>query len=393
MTSNKSLSRRRFLGTAAAVGAVSLTTSWTNLAFAQAAMKQRLVVILLRGGMDGLSLFPPIGDRPYAAIRGPLAITDPIELNNFYGLHPAADALLPFWARGELAVFPASGTSYDGTNHVEAQQILDGGTAGQQTGWLNRALQAIGGTPAIAVGQRVPRILAGPATVNNWRPERTGFIEGFRERLRFINDGDLTLAHATSLMLRQQTDDQQTLPEDDRAVPHNLPNSFDIATLAPFIGRELSADDGPRIAVLESAGWDSHHRQGAVTGKQARRFATLATTLEGLAASMGPVWKDTVIVVASEFGRSLRPNEWKGTDNGGATATLVLGDAVKGGRFLGKWPGLTSASNASGGLIKTIDTRAIFKAVLAQHLKIGTAQINTSIFPGSSSIPPVSGLF
>lgn len=388
------LSRRRFL-THTALGLAAASLPWSNIALAQAATEKRVVIVLLHGGLDGVSLFPPHGDHHYRELRGPLAIPEPIELSEFFGLHPAAEALLPFWARGELLVFPATASPFQGTDHSAARRVLEtGGTTsdGLKTGWLNRLLQGMEGPKGLAVQNDMPLILKGPAATSIWQKERLQPIEGLHERLGFINETDSFLAHALSMSRRRQLDDQAVLPHDVMDHTTGSLNAFDQAAVAPYIGRLLATEDGPRIAVLESTGWDMHQRQGAEHGRQARRFAALAATLEGLAAGMGPVWDETVVLVVSEFGRKLQPNAWEGTDNGGATATFALGGSVKGGRFLGKWPGLSPSKLNNGGLAPSMDMRAIFKGVLSDHLKISATALNKSVFPGSDDIKPITGL-
>ncbi|WP_259783021.1 DUF1501 domain-containing protein [Aestuariispira ectoiniformans] len=383
-------SRRQFLKTAAA-GIATASLPWGNLALAKASTNKRLVVILLHGGLDGLSLFPPYGDKQYRPMRGPLAIEELIELNNFYGLHPAADALLPFWVRKELLVFPATATPYRGSNHKQARDILATGAAtpdALDSGWLNRALQAMDGSKGLAVQQDTPMILRGDADTEIWQKERLQPIAGLQERLGFINEKDAFLAHALALSQRQQKEDADMHPDAANGAMENSLTSFEDAAVARYVGRRLAAKDGDRIAVMESSGWDMYRNQGADQGRQARRFAALASTLESLATEMSQVWNDTVVVVTSEFGRTIRPNGWNGTDNGGATATLVLGGRVKGGRFLGKWPGLTTGQQ----LTPTIDTRSVFKAVLAAQMNIGTKTLDNTVFPGSAKLPAVSGI-
>lgn len=392
--STDAFSRRQVLtGSLASLAATGLP--WSNVALAAAPTDRRLVVILLRGGLDGLSLFPPYGDRYYQEARGPLAIRDAIELNDFYGLHPAADALLPFWARDELLLFPASAPPYHGTDHKAAQSVLDGGgpePGRPSTGWLNRVLESWEGPSGLAAQHNIPFILQGPTEVDRWQADRLKPLKGLRERLDFINETDPVLAHALALTTRQHQNDRDNLPHAASAPGSATLTPFDQATIATYIGRNLASENGARLAVMECAGWDMHYRQGAETGRQARRFTALSASLENLAAGLGSVWNKTVVVVASEFGRTVSPNAWKGTDNGGATATLVIGGAVKGGRTLGKWPGLSPDRLRDGALAPTIDTRSIFKAVLAEHLKLSAGRINKTIFPDSNGAKAISGL-
>ena len=181
---------------------------------------------------------------------------------------------------------------------------------------------------------------------------------------------------------------------DDLESDAGAPPVSELSGMARMAARSLREGNGARLAVIEISGWDSHLNQGTEDGTLARRFSSLAGGLEALAGEMGPAWQKTVVIVASEFGRTTAPNDRQGTDHGLASPLMVLGGAVKGGQVLGPWPGLASRTEElSKALQPTEDIRAVFKSVLIRHLGLDAAAVETTVFPGSAKIKPLSGLF
>ena len=168
-------------------------------------------------------------------------------------------------------------------------------------------------------------------------------------------------------------------------------NGFTAVTSAA--GKFLAAADGPRVAVIEVGGWDTHANQGAEQGQLANRLRSLDQGLEGLRTSLGPAWKDTAVLVVTEFGRTVAVNGTRGTDHGTATCSFLVGGAVQGGRVLADWPGLATADLYQERDLKpTRDLRSVFKGVLAEHLGVGERDLETSVFPESRSASPLEGL-
>jgi len=394
--------RRSVLAGAAAATVVAAQ----GLSFSAAAApgSKRLVVVLLRGGMDGLALVPPYGDGDYEKMRGALALpsanTDGgiLDLDGFFGLHPAAEGLLRFWAAGELAIAPAAATDYRGASHFAAQDALETGRAGggTDTGWLNRAVSALtGGTGGgVAVSDTLPLILRGPGAAQQAAPPTRPYRSpGFFRQVQLLY-GDDTLF--SSMVVQGERDRQRTtdtVTEEDVQSGRGADRAQYLSTTAAMAGKMLAAEDGPRIAVLQASGWDTHWNQGAMEGRLARGFSGLASGLSVLAGALGPAWKETVVLVVSEFGRTVKPNVHGGTDHGRAVAALVLGGAVAGGKILGTWPGLAEGKlDESGGIMASVDTRSLIKTALTQHLGLNGNTVGSTILPGAAQVPAIPGL-
>jgi len=398
-----STSRRNVLaGIGAGVGA--LATGGVNLSLAAGTGNKRFVLVILRGGMDGLALVPPYGDESYASVRGALAMPPAgedngvLDLNGFHGLHPAAGALLPFWQRQEMLVFPAAATPYRGRSHFDAQDTLENGTSsptGSTTGWLNRALGFMSGdaASAIAVTKRMPFVLFGQNTAATWPSDRLPEqVTGFFEKVALLYSGDLVFAPLLAEGLRQRETLASRLSEEDRLSGKLAWRPQDLEHIAEMAAHSLRSDNGARIAVLEAGGWDTHQNQGAIQGALARRFAGLAGALSAMAVELGPVWSDTVVAVVSEFGRAAIPNGTRGTDHGTAGAMLLLGGGVAGGRVVGDWPGLSKGELLDGtDVAPTIDVRSVFASVLTDHMSLTLSGVQKSVFPGGK-VSPLSGL-
>lgn len=386
---------RRQVVTGLGAGLGALAAGGVNLSLAAGTGSKRFVLVILRGGMDGMALVPPYGDESYPALRGALAMPAPneddgvLDLNGFHGLHPAASALLPFWQRQEMLVFPTVATPYRGRSHFDAQDTLENGSnspTGAKTGWLNRALEFITSeaAPAVAVSQRMPLVLFGPNTANTWPSSRLPQpVTGFFEKVALLYAGDLVFAPLLAEGLRQQENLASRLSEEDKLSGRGAWRAQDLEDIATMAALNLRSEQGPRIAVLETGGWDTHQNQGAMQGALARRFSGLAGALSAMAIELGPVWSDTVVAVVSEFGRTAGPNGTRGTDHGTAGAMLLLGGAVAGGRVIGDWPGLAKGDLLDGSdLAPTTDTRTVFASVLIDHLGLSLAGIQKTVFPG-----------
>ena len=377
-----------------------LAANGVTLSAVAAPGEARLVVILLRGGMDGLALIPPYGDKSYAAQRGDLALLPAnrvggvLDLDGFFGLHPAAEALLPFWTAGELSVIPAAWSGYDGRSHFAAQDALETGRpGGGDTGWLNRAVATMSGT-AVAAGERLPLILRGPASATTFgRHALPHKSPGFFKRVELLYGDDTLFSSMLVQGLRARSQIGSILSEEDLNSGRSAGRAQGLALAAGAAGKLLASEDGPRVAVLEASGWDTHINQGAADGVLARRIAGLSDGIAALAAELGPQWKNTVVLAMTEFGRTVRPNGSGGTDHGTAGAALLIGGAVKGGTVIGKWPGLAAgALKDDRDLAPTVDLRAIVKSVLNGHMKIPAAALNRTVLPDAGSVAPLPGL-
>ena len=387
--------RRQIMG--AALGASALgAMSTLSFAAGSGGSAKRFVFVVLRGGLDGLSAVPAIGDPEFAAARGPLAqfASAPLALDAIFALHPNLAQLHSMYTGGELAVVHAAGLPYRERSHFDAQQVLESGGVRPYeltTGWLGRAL-APSAAKSLALNTSVPLVLRGPGAVDTWAPsalpDPSADLVARLERL-YGNDAAL----ATALQRAKTLHFDGAMPADmnmmDGKGMTNGARPGNFTVLAQRAAEFLSQPNGPQAAVLELGGFDSHANQGNPNGALSNTLrqldAGLAALREGLLAS--GTWGRTVVVVATEFGREVAVNGTLGTDHGTGGAAFVLGGAVKGGRVIADWPGLAKRDRFEGRDLRiTTDLRAVLRGVLADHLQVATRSLNADVFPGSENI-------
>lgn len=384
----RQLARALLAGTAAPWSALSLA-GFTDAGDA------RLVLVILRGGLDGLAAVPVPGDPQFAGARGPLApgIGEALPLTGPFALHPALGTLHALYGEQQLAVVHATGLPYRERSHFDAQQVLESG--GQRpheltTGWLARALSATG-RKGLAVQTAVPLVLRGSAEVDTWAPsvlpDPSSDLVARVERL-YARDTALARALARARQLR----DGAGMPERDAGSAGGGARGQAVL-LARRAGEFLLRPGGPQVAVLELGGWDSHANQAAPQGALANNLklldASIATLREALSDSTN-AWSRTVVVVVTEFGREVAVNGTMGTDHGTGGAAFVLGGAVRGGRVITDWPGLAPKERFEGRDLRiTTDLRAVLKGVLHDHLRVARATLDTTVLPGSSTVQPL----
>lgn len=394
-------SRRGFL-----LGGASLVMGSTlpRVLFARAAgtgaASARLVVVILRGALDGLAAVPPYGDPHYADLHRDLAIEKPgsngaLELDGHFGLHPSLAFLHERYLARELAVIHASSSPYRDRSHFDGQAVLENGLArnmGSADGWLNRTLAAWPAGPghhgerALGVGQNLPLILRGREEVMSRaaQPEPEA-DDDLLMRLADLYADDPWFASRLSRAV-----DSERLAPSMNAGNERGSRLKKSATLA---GTLLALPDGPDIAVFEATGWDTHANQGGASGNLARHLSGLDDALKTLASSLGDRWAQTAVVVVTEFGRTAAMNGTRGTDHGTGTCCFVLGGAVAGGRVITDWPGLGPKDLYQGrDLMATLDLRSVFKGVLGDHLRVSAGALEASVFPDSRSASPLKGL-
>lgn len=403
------LTRRRLLSLAGA-GMAASALPVGSLSFAQNGGDKPLVLVLLRGGLDGQALLPLHGDPAYRRQRGALALSPPdgiagiIDLDGHVGLHPAAEALLPYWEDGQMAVLPSIATPYRGRSHFEAQNVLDSGLAtpdmAAESGWLNRALTAggraenNGGAAAVAFGRDLPLVLRGAAPTTPWA--RGGLPElgpGFFAKVKalYADAPDLLQSLEAGLGAREAM--KAALGEAHGDAETMGGRAQDFIYTADLAGRALAAPDGPGAAVIEIGGWDTHAQQGTVLGPLARKIAGLAEGLAVLAEALESRWSDSTILVISEFGRTVPPNGTGGTDHGTGGGALLLSGGLAESKRLGPLPSLAAEDLLEGrDLAPTVDSRALFKAVLAKHWGLSRSALDKRVFPDSASVDPLEGL-
>ena len=352
----------------------------------------RFVFVLLRGGLDGLAAVPAIGDPDFAAARGPLANfgAPPLALDGTpFALHPALSSMHSLYRSGELAVVHAVGLAYRERSHFDAQQVLEsGGSQPYQltTGWLGRALAAHGNRAGLALTTAVPLVLRGSERIDTWAPSALPEPSpDLVARLELLYAGDAALAQA--LARAKALREQPGMNEG----PGNAGGRAAAVALARKAAEVIAAAQGPRVAVLEMGGWDTHANQAAPAGALANNLRTLDAALAALRESLGAAWSRTVVVVATEFGREVAVNGTQGSDHGSGGAAFVLGGAVHGGRVLTDWPGLARAQRYEGRDLRvTTDLRSVLKGVLGEHLRLPNAVIERTVFPASAAAPVLS---
>ena len=387
--------RRRLFTAAAVTGSLA---AWPALTLAGAAGPgtNRFVLVILRGGMDGLGAAPALGDPDFAAARGPLGqfTTPPLQLDATFSLHPNLVELHAMAGRGEAAIVHAVGLPYRERSHFDAQQVLEsGGTRPYElsTGWLGRALTA-SGSKGMALNTTVPLVLRGRADVDTWAPSALPDPSAdLVARLERMYAGDPALAAALDRARRLHLD-TPPMPDDSIGMAANGVRPGAFVALAQRAAEFLVQPTGPQAAVLEIGGWDTHANQAATNGALAGGLRQLDAGLSALRTGLvnGGAWGRTVVVVTSEFGREVAVNGTLGTDHGTGGVAFVLGGAVRGGRVVGDWPGLARGQRYEGRDLKiTTDLRAVLKGVLADHLQIASRSLDGEVFPGSEKVKPL----
>lgn len=363
--------------------------------------RQKLVVVMLRGAVDGMNVVAPMGDANYARLRPTIGLAaagqegGALALDSYFGLHPALAPLLPLWQQKKLAFVHASGSPDPTRSHFDAQDFMESGTPGARStadGWMNRLVSLLPGeataSRALSIGPVMPRILAGPAAAVNLANGAAGtradvldrpavgsaFDQMYAGHPRFGRAyADGRSAHKEVMEASMSREMQAA----DNGAP--LPNGFpdDAARLATLMR------NNPRIQVAFVAlgGWDTHARQGAETGQLAGRLAPLGLGLATLAERLGPMFADTTVIVMSEFGRTARENGNGGTDHGHGNAMWVLGGQVAGGKVYGDWQGVgDDALHEGRDLPVTTDFRSVLAQVAERHLRLPDRQL-ARLFP------------
>jgi uncharacterized protein (DUF1501 family) len=401
--------------------------------------RRKLVVVMLRGAVDGLSVVAPYAEPAYLAARPTLALPGPgaedgvIRLTGLFGLHPALARLAPYWAQGSLSFIHASGSPDSTRSHFDAQDYMESGTPGRKStpdGWMNRLLSDLPGsaspTRAISMGALPARIFSGSASVaslglgprafegkaidepsvqallnklygaaaqgghaaagqrrpidqalaRTYHEATEGRGEIQRSMAASMLDGSAASAGAGAGMLGAATG-----PSADPTADNGAPSARSFAADAKRLGLLIRRDAHTQLAFTSVGGWDTHVNQGGSQGQLANRLSSLGEGLDALAQGLGEALRDTVIVVMSEFGRTVQQNGNQGTDHGRANVMWLLGGPVAGGRVLGEWPGLDTAALADGrDLAVTTDFRHVLGTLLQRHLGVSDAGL-AHVFP------------
>ncbi|HEX3938729.1 MAG TPA: DUF1501 domain-containing protein [Xanthobacteraceae bacterium] len=383
-----------------------------KLAFAEG-RDPRFLAIVLRGALDGLATVAPVGDPDWIALRGDEALivggkTPALPLDDFFAVNPAMPHLHGMFHDGEAIVLHACATPYRERSHFDGQDLLESGlpNAGPSTsGWLNRALAGLApggsinpkGSRVFAVGPVTPLIARGPAPVLSWSPQRImpASEDTAARLLDLYRQSDLKLASvledSAKLAAIEQSGNMEMAQKPGGPGPAQIRAYF--ADAAGNAAKFLAQADGPRVGALALDGWDTHVNEGIAQGRLSQLLGALDEALNAIKINMGPAWSQTVVALATEFGRTARINGTDGTDHGTATVALLVGGALKGGRVLADWPGLKPANLYENRDLKpTTDLRAALKGVLKDHLRIDERALAQNVFRGSGGVKPMPGL-
>lgn len=375
-------------------GCTATLISITPAAFAAPqAQGKKLIVVILRGAMDGVAALPKIDDPDIRAHRASLIDPRATPLSDGFALHSAMPTLAAMYASKEAAFIPAFAGPYRERSHFEAQDLLESGEVAKVTadGWLNRALQkAPGAYSAVSIGPSQPLILRGAAkNTSSWSPPvLPEASDDTLARLMDLYEADTVLKPALISALGASSvagaTDMKGMGSGGRGGPAQYITQLQAA------GNFLAQPDGPQIAVVSLEGWDTHNQQNAALQQ---RFAALDNGIKALKASLGPTWANTAVVAVSEFGRTIRVNGSGGTDHGTGGLAILAGGAIKGGRMYGDWPTLkSSALFENRDLMPTVDSRSVFKGLLRDQLGWEQADLDTAVFHDSQKAKALTGL-
>jgi uncharacterized protein (DUF1501 family) len=393
--------RRRFLANSA-IGAATLMI-WPKLTFAATGSNARFLFVLLRGGLDGLESVPPYGDPAYQAIRGALALSPSAaqpahKLDNLFALHPSFDYAARLYAQSQFVPVVAAAPPYWGRSHFQAQNCVENGTAkpdGAQTGWLNRCIACMPGVEGLACAAVMPLTMRGGAKVETWSPPLpTDVNPVLLQRLQPLYAADTRLAapfaHAVAQQAGPPVPESGALTMAGGSAGPRKRNAGGLPVMMAAAGGFMGKAEGPRVAFVEDDGWDTHAGEAAIV---TRKIAELDAGLEAFHQSIGAMWGRTIVVVATEFGRTAHVNGTGGTDHGTGGSMFLAGGALHGGRVAGKWPGIGSGELYQGRDVHaTTDFRSVFKGVLATHLGVAESLLESRVFPGSQVAEPMGNL-
>ena len=388
--------RGALLGFATALG-TALAFNRIPSAHAQTAASPRLVVIDIMGGLDGLSVVAPYGDRYLAGLRGQImapAVGQPggmLSLGGFYGLHPAMPNLQAMYAAGQAAMVHAVGNAGLTRSHFEGQDFLQSGApALLSSGWLNRAMAMVPGNgtmqSGVSLSTSAPLLMTGPNIAAGWAPDPFGQMTSqYAADLVNLLNTDSLLGPA------YQAGFQDRSAFNARLLANPIPSGLSsLQQLAWAAGDFLASPGGPRIAAVQTASYDTHDHQ---VSRLNVGLADLDGALLQLKASLGAAWANTVVMTITEFGRTAAANgdSVAGTDHGTAFVVLLAGGAIRGGQVYGTWPGLSPSQLYDGrDLAPTTDIRSIAMGILEQHMGLSTADM-AAVFPGAA-VQPMYGL-
>jgi len=381
------IDRRSFVVGAGAIGALAMGFAPT-LAFARAETDRRFVFIIQRGAADGLATLAPVGDPGFASQRGVLAedFAGAARLDSMFALHPSLATIGELYTRGQALFAHAIASPYRDRSHFDGQNVLETGGAGAyqvKDGWLNRMLGMVpsGQAKAIAVAATVPLALRGSHEVSSYAPSALPDApDDLLQRVSMLYQGDSQLhalwseAMGTRALTGAMAGD----------------NGRNAAATGALAAKLLAPANGARIAMIETGGWDTHAQQRTRLALQLRGLDSMIGALQ---VGLGPLWADTMVLVATEFGRTVAVNGTAGTDHGTGSAAMLLGGGVKGGRVLADWPGLGQAALFEGrDLRPTLQLDAFIGGAVAGHFGVEPGRAMAALFPDAGAVRPIEGL-
>jgi uncharacterized protein (DUF1501 family) len=410
MNNDTNNSRRKFLSdsawSAGALSTLSASGIWTSAVNAASAnpLDGRLVVIMLRGAVDGLSVVAPFGDPSYYASRSSIAIARPGEvdglmrLDAMFGLHPALAGLMPYWERAELGFVHASGSTDQTRSHFDAQDYMESGTPGRkstQDGWMNRLATVVSGRQsdaalrlqAVNLGPVMPRIFAGVAPIASLAQGNSALARGVLDRepiadaFAKLYAGDDKLSKTVREASATRREIMSSLASDDPKADQGALSLRGLAVDTARLGQLMQRDARVRLAFVPVGGWDTHVNQGSGKGQLANRLLLLGEAIDALIKGLGNRFQETTVVVMSEFGRTVRQNGNNGTDHGHGNVMWAFGAGVQGGKVHGAWPGLEGSALYEGrDLAVTTDFRQVLSDILMRDFRLSDKQLSL-VFP------------
>ena len=377
------IARRQFLS-AAALGAGALFVA-PGLALATVPTDRRFVFIIQRGAADGLDVLRPTSDPAFAALReGLIGDVAGTKLDAMFTLHPALNAVGKMYGQGEALFVHAVASPYRDRSHFDGQNVLETGGAqpyAVRDGWLNRLVTMLprSSDEAIAIAATVPTALRGSVQVASFAPSALPHAaDDLMTRVTTLYDADPQLHPVWAAAL------------ETKGLATDVGASQDPASLGRLTASFLTKPNGPRIAMLETLGWDTHNAQ---KGRLANQLKNLDAMLAAMRDGLGAAWANTTVLVATEFGRTVAVNGTGGTDHGTGSVAMLVGGAVKGGRVVSDWPGLTR-----GQLYQARDLRptsaldALIAGAAAESLALDPERVGKGLFAQATSDRPMSGL-
>jgi uncharacterized protein (DUF1501 family) len=376
----------------------------------------RMLVIVLRGALDGLGAVAPVGDPDWIGLRGDKALVldgkrPALPLDGFFALNPAMPNLHRLYKAQQATIVHATATPYRERSHFDGQDVLESGIARPgaiDTGWLNRALVSLAsdgqvdlrGGRALGVGSVTPLVVRGRAPVLSWVPQKLlpASVDTQARLLDLYQHTDPRLAAALEARIRLAAlgpagVSDGAMPDIELAPPGIARVRAYFAEAAGQAARFLAKPDGPRVGAVGFVGWDTHINEGAASGQLANLLGALDGALAAVETNMGAAWRETVVSVITEFGRTARINGTDGTDHGTGTVAFLAGGALRGGRVVADWPGLKPAQLYEERDLKpTIDLRAVLKGLLRDHLRVDERVLASTVFPDSAEVAPTAGL-